>query len=130
VVHGENEDVIEVGQLQKFGSEQGATREIKGSVSIQRSDGRSAKEAFRLVKVREVDEFERMGSGGRDELKRARIYKGEGGAKRFVPGNEEIESGVERGEVKRARDAESGRDDVSRAVGFELIQEPKPLLRV
>ena len=54
-------------------------------------------------------------------MNRARVANAESGAKRFVPVDDVIESGIKSGAVKEPRYAEGGRDDVSRAVWFELV---------
>ena len=113
--------MFKVIQLQKPGSEQVVAREVEGPVSLISSDGLSEALWFIKVEVREVNEVEEMMPGGGDDLNGVRIEDGERGAKRFVSGDDEIEGRMKCGEVEMTGDAKSGRDDVSGAVGFELI---------
>jgi hypothetical protein len=68
------------------------------------------------------------GIGRPDELYRAAIELGEGGAQGFVAGDDAIESVAQRNPVEIAAQTETARDMVGFARFLEMSQKPEPLL--
>jgi hypothetical protein len=78
----------------------------------------------------QIEEGEWEGKRRRDELEGVAIEGTKGSAEGFVAAEDLVEAGVQSREVEGSLDGDGSRNQVGGVAGGELVQEPKPLLRV
>ena len=77
----------------------------------------------------EVNHRELKSSGRLDNLERSPVCQLDRGTQDLVPPQDLIEAPLQRGDIEASSEAPSTAQVVNRAARFQLLHEPKPLLR-
>ncbi len=129
VVHVEGEHVLGGAQLQQLRAHQRSGGEVEGAQGLLAQPSLQLGAGGLGLQVAEVHQFQRQLPVRRDELEGLALLLGEGGAQGFVAVHQLIEAALQGRHVEQAVHAHEGGHVVGGTVGFELVDEPQPLLR-
>ncbi len=129
VVHGEQQDVLVVGQTQEPHPHQRAGAEIEGTGELLPGQLHDARLSFGSAQVPALHDGQLQLAGVVDDLHGLAVDLVEGGAQRLVPADDLGEAAAPQLHVERSVHPCRGRDVVGGAARVELLQEPHALLR-
>ncbi len=129
VVHHQHQHVLLLRQLQQRSPQQRALLQRERALGLVRNEACYLRGSLDLGKAGEVLGLQTHLCRWRDDLDGSALPDVEGRAKRLVPEDQLLEGSLQCMDVHRPRQLHGRGDVVGVAPGFELIQEPQPLLR-
>ncbi len=130
VVHGHQQTMLLLGQLQQATTDQRTTTQVEGRVGF--LFGLILRGDLGIWRVAQICTRQRKAYIRRsNRLGGAVVVGHEAGAQGFVAGDDAIQRLLQRGQIQRAVQVHAAGEGVSlRGATVELCQEPQPLLRV
>jgi hypothetical protein len=127
VVHGQKQHVVVGSETEKPAADQGTVLEVERPGGF--ADGQLLPGGMWIGLETEVMLGEgKAGVRRADQLTGMAVEQREGGAERFVPGEDPVESLPESGAVERADEAETAGDVIGETGVIKLREEPETLL--
>ncbi len=128
VVHGHQQAMLLLGQLQQATTDQRTTAQFEGRVGF--LFGVELGVGVGVCCLPQIDALQRKADvGRRNHLCGAIVAGDEAGAQGFVAGDDAIQGLLQRGQVQHAVQVHAAGHQVGQSGAFvELLQEPKPLL--
>src|SRR5688500_13503934 len=125
----DEQDVLFVGEPDEFGANHDVATEIKRLTRFLGTEPIELEFPIQLRSVREIDQWEVEAGGSCNLLARFAFDGDQRRAQSFMAGNHDDKGRLKTHRIDGACEAERMRQVVNGAIGLELLQEPKSMLR-